>query len=121
MGATVKDASGSYGEFLRVDFTENYGDLGANMQAVKWTYYGKDSTRSKALATYGTKFAADNWMHKQMGIQLGLTDSIRCQLPKGTDGTGYWSLTIYALGYADSTYNFEATDANIVKTFHKCW
>ena len=60
-------------------------------------------------------FAADNWMHKQMGIQLGLTDSIRCQLPKGTDGTGYWSLTIYALGYADSTYNFEATDANIVK------
>lgn len=115
MGATVKDASGSYGEFLRVDFTENYGDLGANMQAVKWTYYGNDSTRSKALATYGTKFAADNWMHKSMGIQLGLTDSIRCQLPKGTDGTGYWSLTIYALGYADSTYNFEATDANIVK------
>lgn len=115
MGATVKDASGSYGEFLRVDFTKNYGDLGANMQAVKWTYYGNDSTRSKALATYGTKFAADNWMHKSMGIQLGLTDSIRCQLPKGYDGTGYWSLTIYALGYADSTYNFEATDANIVK------
>lgn len=115
MGATVKDANGSYGEFLRVDFTENYGDLGANMQAVKWTYYGNDSTRSNALATYGTKFAADNWMHKKMGIQLGLTDSIRCQLPKGYDGTGYWSLTIYALGYADSTYNFEATDANIVK------
>lgn len=115
MGATVKDASGSYGEFLRVDFTENYGDLGANMQAVKWTYYGNDNTRSKALATYGTKFAADNWMHKKMGIQLGLTDSIRCQLPKGYDGTGYWSLTIYALGYADSTYNFEATDANIDK------
>ena len=85
------------------------------MQAVKWTYYGNDSTRSKALATYGTKFAADNWMHKSMGIQLGLTNSIRCQLPKGYDGTGYWSLTIYALGYADSTYNFEATDANIVK------
>lgn len=115
MGATVKSANGSYGEFLRVDFTKNYGDLGANMQAVKWTYYGNDSTRSKALATYGTKFAADNWMHKSMGIQLGLTDSIRCQLPKGYDGTGYWSLTIYALGYADSTYNFEATDANIVK------
>lgn len=115
MGATVKEANGSYGEFLRVDFTENYGDLGANMQAVKWTYYGNDSTRSKALSTYGTKFAADNWMHKSNGIQLGLTDSIRCQLPEGTDGTGYWSLTIYALGYADSTYNFEATDANIVK------
>ena len=115
MGAAVKDASGSYGEFLRVDFTKNYGDLGANMQAVKWTYYGNDSTRSKALATYGTKFAADNWMHKSMGIQLGLTDSIRCQLPKGYDGTGYWSLTVYALGYADSTYNFEATSDNIVK------
>lgn len=54
-------------------------------------------------------------MHKSNGIQLGLTDSIRCQLPKGYDGTGYWSLTIYALGYADSTYNFKATDANIVK------
>ena len=115
MGATVKSANGSYGEFLRVDFTKGYGDLGANMQAVKWTYYGNDSTRSTALATYGTKFAADNWMHKNNGIQLGLTDSIRCQLPKGYDGTGYWSLTIYALGYADSTYNFEATDANIDK------
>lgn len=118
----VVPAKGSYGEFLRVDFNQKstdsnvgYGDLGAHMQAVKWTYYGNDSTRSKALATYGTKFAADNWMHKSMGIQLGLTDSIRCQLPKGTDGTGYWSLTIYALGYADSTYNFKATDANIVK------
>lgn len=115
MGATVKSTNGSYGEFLRVDFTKGYGDLGANMQAVKWTYYGNDSTRSTALATYGTKFAADNWMHKNNGIQLGLTDSIRCQLPKGYDGTGYWSLTIYALGYADSTYNFKATDANIDK------
>lgn len=112
---TVKDASGSYGEFLRVDFNGNYGDLGANMQAVKWTYYGNDSTRTKALATYGTKFASDNWMHKSMGIQLGLTDSLRCSLPSGYDGTGYWSVTIYALGYEDYTYNFEATAANIVK------
>ena len=111
----VKAASGSYGEFLRVDFNGNYGDLGANMQAVKWTYYGNDSTRTKALATYGTKFASDNWMHKSMGIQLGLTDSLRCSLPSGYDGTGYWSVTIYALGYEDYTYNFEATDANIVK------
>ena len=111
----VKEANGSYGEFLRVDFNGNYGDLGANMQAVKWTYYGNDSTRTKALATYGTKFASDNWMHKVMGIQLGLTDSLRCSLPDGYDGTGYWSLTIYALGYEDYTYNFEATDANIVK------
>ena len=118
----VVPAKGSYGEFLRVDFNQKstdsnvgYGDLGAHMQAVKWTYYGNDSTRTNVLATYGTKFAADNWMHRINGIQLGLTDSIRCKLPKGTDGTGYWSLTIYALGYADSTYNFEATDANIVK------
>lgn len=111
---TVKDAKGSYGEFLRVDFNGNYGDLGANMQAVKWTYYGNDSTRTNALATYGTKFASDNWMHKSMGIQLGLTDSLRCSLPSGYDGTGYWSVTIYALGYEDYTYNFEATAANIV-------
>lgn len=111
----VKAASGSYGEFLRVDFNGNYGDLGANMQAVKWTYYGNDSTRTNALATYGTKFASDNWMHKSMGIQLGLTDSLRCSLPSGYDGTGYWSVTIYALGYEDYTYNFEATAANIVK------
>lgn len=111
---TVKDANGSYGEFLRVDFNGNYGDLGANMQAVKWTYYGNDSTRTKALATYGTKFASDNWMHKSMGIQLGLTDSLRWSLPSGYDGTGYWSVTIYALGYEDYTYNFEATAANIV-------
>lgn len=113
---TVKDASGKYGEFLRVDFNGNYGELGANMQAVKWTYYGNDSTRTKALATYGTKFASDNWMHKSMGIQLGLTDSLRCSLPSGYNGTGYWSVTIYALGYEDYTYNFKATDENIVKT-----
>lgn len=111
---TVKEASGSYGEFLRVDLNGDYGDLGSKMQAVKWTYYGNDSTRTKALATYGTKFAADNWMHKSMGIQLGLTDSIRCQLPANTDGTGYWSLTVYALGYEDYTVDFEATNKNIV-------
>ena len=112
---TVKAASGSYGEFLRVDLNgDDYGALGDKMQAVKWTYYGNDSTRTKALASYGTKFAADNWMHKSMGIQLGLTDSIRCQLPENTDGTGYWSLTVYALGYEDYTINFEATKDNIV-------
>ena len=114
--STVKDATGSYGEFLRVDINgDGYGALGAMMQAVKWTYYGEDSTYTNALVSYGTKFAADNWMHKSMGIQLGLTDSARCQLPAGYDGTGYWSLTVYALGYTDTTINFEATDANIVK------
>ena len=112
---TVKDASGSYGEFLRVDLNGNYGDLGGAMQAVKWTYYGSDSTYTKALQTYGTKFAADNWMHKSNGIQLGLTKSLRCQLPEGYDGTGYWTLTVYALGYEDYTVQFQATDANIVK------
>ena len=114
--STVKDATGSYGEFLRVDINgDGYGALGAMMQAVKWTYYGNDATRTNAVAAYGTKFAADNWMHKSMGIQLGLTDSARCQLPAGYDGTGYWSLTVYALGYTDTTIDFEATDANIVK------
>lgn len=114
-GLTVKEAKGSYGEFLRVDLTGDYGDLGANMQAVTWTYYGNDSTYSNAKATYGTKFAADNWMHKSMGIQLGLTKSLRCTLPEGTDGTGYWTITISALGYQDVTYQFQATDENIVK------
>ncbi|MDO4337052.1 MAG: penicillin-binding Tp47 domain C-containing protein [Eubacteriales bacterium] len=111
----VKDANGSYGEFLRVDLNGNYGGLGAAMQAVKWTYYGNDSTYSNPLAVYGTKFASDNWMHKAMGVQLGLTDSVRCQLPAGTDGTGYWALTVYALGYADYTVKVQATEANIVK------
>ena len=104
---------GSYGEFLRVDLNGDYGDLGANMQAVTWTYYGDDSTYSTPIRTYGTKFAADNWMHKSMGMQLGLTDSIRCQLPEGTDGTGYWKLTVRALGYEDYTFEFQATDENI--------
>ena len=114
-GLTVKEAKGSYGEFLRVDLTGNYGDLGSNMQAVTWTYYGDDSTYTTPLRTFGTKFAADNWMHKSMGIQLGLTDSLRCQLPEGTDGTGYWTITIRALGYENATYKFKATDENIVK------
>ena len=46
-----------------------------------------------------------------MGIQLGLTKSARCKLP---GGTGYWKLTVYALGYNDYTYSFQATAENIV-------
>lgn len=115
VGLTVQEGEGKYGEFLRVDMKGDYGDLAANMQAVKWTYYGSDSTYKNALATYGTKFAADNWMHKSMGIQLGLTDSLRCTLPAGTDGTGYWTITVTALGYEDVTYQFQATEANIAK------
>lgn len=111
---TVQPGAGSYGEFLRVDLNgDAYGDLGSNMQAVTWTYYGYDDTYSKPLATYGTKFAADNWMHKSMGIQLGLTESIRCQLPEDYDGTGYWKLTISALGYEDFSFNNQATGGNI--------
>ncbi len=112
---TVKDANGSYGEFLRVDLTGNYGDLGAHMQSVEWAYYGNDSTYTNRLANYGTKFAADNWMHKLMGIQLGLTESGRCQLPTGYDGTGYWMLTVHALGYKDFVVKVQATAQNIVK------
>ena len=114
--ATVKAADGAYGEFLRVDFLTDYGDLGANMQTVRWDYYGEDSSYTKVKASYGTKFAADNWMHKVNGIQLGLTDSLRCKLPEGTDGTGYWKLTVYALGYEDYTVEFQATEDNIVKS-----
>lgn len=112
---TVREANGSYGEFLRVDLTGNYGELAANLQATVWTYYGNDSTCSEPVASYGSKFAADNWMHKAMGIQLGRTESLRCQFPEGYDGTGFWTITVYALGFEDYTFKFEATDANIVK------
>ena len=112
----VKKYSGNYGEFLRVDLNGTYGALGAAMQTVKWTYYGSDSTYTTPVATYGTKFAADNWMHKSMGIQLGLTDSIRCQLPEGTDGTGYWALTVYGLGTSDYTTQFQVTAENLPST-----
>ena len=106
---------GSFGEFIRVDLNGNYGELGSRMQSVVWTYYGNDSTYTHAKASYGTKFAADNWMHKSMGIQLGLSDSARCQLPEGTDGTGYWTITIRALGYADTVVKFQTTAENLAK------
>lgn len=133
----AKKYSGSFGEMLRVDLTNPktegtdkngkptlvdvknaYGALGDNMQTVVWKYYGTtDPSASGAtpLATYGTKFAADNWMHKSMGIQLGLTDSLRFQLPEGTDGTGKWTLTVYALGYSDTTYEVTVTADNLPK------
>ena len=82
------------------------------MQTVVWKYYGNGDT---VLATYGTKFAADNWMHKSMGIQLGLTDSKRFKLPEGTDGTGKWTITIYALGYSDSTFTVNMTADNVAE------
>lgn len=116
--AAAKDYSGSFGEMLRVDLdntkdnTKYYGDLGSHMQTVVWKYYGDGDT---VLATYGTKFAADDWMHKSMGIQLGLTDSLRFKLPEGTDGTGKWTLTVYALGYSDTTYEVTVTADNLPK------
>ena len=114
---TVRSGSdvGSFGETIRVDLTGNYGELGSRMQSVVWTYYGDDSTYTNAKAAYGTKFAADNWMHKSMGIQLGLTDSLRAQFPEGTDGTGYWTITVRALGYADTVVRIQVTGDNIAK------
>ena len=111
LGVEVVDSS-KYGDFLRVDLKKNYGDLGAKMQSVIWTYYGNGDT---PLVTYGTKFAADNWMHKSMGIQLGLTESKRCTLPEGTDGSGKWELTITALGYADTTVTVNVEKSDIHK------
>ena len=114
----AKEYSGSFGEMLRVDLdntkndTKYYGDLGGHMQTVVWKYYGDGDT---VLATYGTKFAADDWMHKSMGIQLGLTDSLRFKLPEGTDGTGKWTITVYALGYSDTTYTVNVTADNLPK------
>ena len=62
---------GTYGEKIRVDLKgKDYGALGSQMQTVKWTYYGNDGTYSDPVISYGTKFAADNWMHRLMGIQL---------------------------------------------------
>ena len=106
----VVQETSSYGDFIRMDVKENYGEVGAKMQTVVWTYYGDGDT---PLATYGTKFAADNWMHKSMGIQLALTDSMRCNLPAGKDGTGKWTVTIYALGYADTTMTINVTADDI--------
>ena len=112
-GLTAAEKAEAYGAFIRADITgEGYGDLGANMYAVKWVYYGNGDT---PLATYGTKFAADNWMHKSMGIQLGLTKSVRCQLPTNTDGTGKWEITVYAMGYQDFTFTVNATKENLVQ------
>ena len=85
------------------------------MQTVVWKYYGTDESNTTPLATYGTKFAADNWMHKSMGIQLGLTDSLRAKLPEGKDGTGKWTITVYALGYRDTTYEVTVTKDNLPK------
>lgn len=118
IAAAVKEYSGNFGEMLRVDLdntkdnTKYYGDLGSHMQTVVWKYYGDGDT---VLATYGTKFAADDWMHKSMGIQLGLTDSLRFKLPEGTDGTGKWTITVYALGYSDTTYTVNVTADNLPK------
>lgn len=112
----VKDGDdvGSYGEYIRVDFKgDGYGALGSKMYAVRWDYYGDDNSYNNKLVSFGTKFASDNWMHKVMGIQLGLTDSYRFKLPENTDGTGYWKITIYALGYEDYTVNFRITADNL--------
>lgn len=111
---TPQEKIGSYGEKIKVYLTgDDYGALGSQMQTVKWTYYGNDSTYSNPVISYGTKFAADDWMHKSKGIQLGLTDSARFQLPSGYNGTGYWKITVYALGYEDYSTTFELTAANI--------
>lgn len=107
-----------YGAHLRVDLTnDGYGDLGSNMQTVVWKYYGDQDpsdTNAKPLATYGTKFAADDWIHDSQSIQLGLTDSKRFKLPDG-NGIGNWTITIYALGYSDSTFTVEMKKDNVAE------
>lgn len=112
-------ATGSYGETVRVNLTgDGYGALGDKMQTVLWEYYGDDSTYTNKVATYGTKFAADNWMHKSMGIQLGLTDSLRCNVSETEGkGIGYWKVTVYALGYEDYSTEFEITADNLPKVY----
>ena len=107
-----KDGTDKNGKPTKVDVKNAYGALGDNMQTVVWKYYGNGNT---VLATYGTKFAADNWMHKSMGIQLGLTDSLRFQLPEGMDGTGKWTITVYALGYSDTTYTVTMAKDNVAE------
>ena len=112
-------ATGSYGETVRVNLTgADYGALGDKMQTVLWEYYGDDSTYTNKVATYGTKFAADNWMHKSMGIQLGLTDSLRCNVSETEGkGIGYWKVTVYALGYQDYSTTFQITADNLPKVY----
>lgn len=116
-GITVNVVSESkFGDFIRVDLKGDYGDMGSNMQTVEWKYYGTaspDSPDAEPLAVYGTKFAADNWMHKSNGIQLGLTESLRCRLPENTDGTGYWTVTVYALGYEDYCVTVNVTNNDL--------
>ncbi len=116
---TPQKYSGTYGESLRVHLTgDAYGDLGSRMQTVEWKFYGAtnpdEDTSAKPLATYGTKFAADDWMHKGQGIQLGLTDSERCNISElENHGAGYWTATIYALGYHDFTITVNVTAKNL--------
>lgn len=109
-----KFSGGTYGAMFRVHLTGSaYGDLGSRMQSVTWQYYGDKNT---VQATYGTKFAADIWMHGSNGIQLGLTKSLRAELPEGTDGTGKWVGTIHALGYQDYTFEVTLTEENVRDT-----
>ena len=60
------------------------------MQSVKWTYYGDDSTYTNAKATYGTKFAADNWMHKAQESSLDLPSHcvVHCRKEQMEQATG---------------------------------
>lgn len=43
--AAAKEYSGNFGEMLRVDLNNNYGDLGGHMQTVVWKYYGTDEKK----------------------------------------------------------------------------
>lgn len=61
--------------------------------------------------TFPIKISDASVLEKYMQI----TESLRCELPEGTDGTGYWKLTVYGLGYADYSYNFEVGTENIAK------
>ena len=68
------------------------------MQSVKWTYYGDDSTYKMQKQHMEQNLQQITGCTNQWGVQLGLTKSLRCTLPEGTDGTGYWTITISALG-----------------------
>jgi len=53
-----------------------------------------------------------------MGIQLGLTDSLRCNVSETEGkGIGYWKVTVYALGYQDYSTTFQITADNLPKVY----
>lgn len=104
-----------YGDYLFIALKDCDEDWSSNLVGIIYEFFGDTNPEDggEALATYGTKYAADFW-RKGTQLQLGINQSYRhggSGEAVGTEQNGYWRVTIMSVGYEDYSFVIESKPA----------